>query len=46
MKQYLDIISFFTFLKIDQMKVDLEVRICVTVTNANFSDFEIFHLDR
>ena len=37
MKQYLDNISLFTFLKIDQMKVDLEVLICVTVTNVNFN---------
>ena len=46
MTQYLDNISFFTLLKIDQMKVDLEVPICVTVTNVNFSDFGIFNLDR
>ena len=45
MKQYFDI-SFFTLLKIDQMKVDLEVPICVTVTNVTFSDFGIFHLER
>ena len=37
MTQYLDNISFFTLLKIDQMKVDLEVPICVTVTNVNFN---------
>ena len=46
MKQYLDNIPFFTFLKFDQIKVDLEVTICVTVTNVTFSDYGIFHLDR
>ena len=28
------------------MKVDLELQICVTVTNVNFSDYGIFHLNR
>ena len=46
MKQYLDNISFFIFLKIDQLKVDLELPICVTETNVNFSDFVIFNLAR
>ena len=46
MKHYLDNISCFAFLKTDQMKVDLEVPICVTVTNVNFSIVGIFHLDR
>ena len=46
LKQHLDNISFFTFLKFDQMKVDLEVPICVAVINFNFSDYGICHLDR
>ena len=46
MKQCLGNISFFTFLKFDQMKVDLEVAICVIVTNVNFSGYGYFHLDR
>ena len=46
MKQYLDNILFFTFLKFDQMKTDLEVPICAIVTKVNFSDYGIFHLDR
>ena len=46
MKQYLNNVSFFAFLKFDQMKVDLELPICVTVKNVNFSDYVIFHLTR
>ena len=47
MKQYLDNTSFFTFEKFDQMKVDLqELILYVTVTNVNFSDYGIFHLDK
>ena len=46
MKQYLNNISFFACLKFDQMKVDIELPICVTVTNVNFSDYGIFHLNR
>ena len=46
MKQYLNNISFFACLKFDQMKVDLELPICVTATNVNFSDYGIFHLNR
>ena len=45
MKQYLNNISFFACLKFDQMKVDIELPICVTVSNVNFSDYGIFHLN-